>query len=107
MNYKITERTRKDKDGNIIEKYNCIVADFEKMTVNEKEAVEMYMKAGYKVFPKKAKKKAGDGLTKEKMIAYLKENNPNGLKELEAKIKNKENFMKITSWYKNNFPEAI
>lgn len=104
--YKITERTRKDKSGNVIEKYNCIIADFENMTENERQAVQMYLQAGYKLFPAK-KGTTGKGLTKAKMEAYLKENDANGLKELQTKLKNKENFMKITKWFKDSFPDAV
>lgn len=102
-NYKITKRTIKDKDGNKKGEIDCIIADFENMTTNEKEAVKMYMQAGYKVFPKEAKKKSGKGLTKAKIETYLKENDESGFKEFQTKIRNKENFMKIMSWFKKNY----
>lgn len=103
-NYKFTKRTIKDKDGNKKGEIDCLIVDYEKLTANEKGIVEMYLKAGYKVFAKTNKKKSGKGLTKEKMEAYLKENSETGLKEFQTKVKNKENFMKITSWFKNNYP---
>lgn len=102
-NYKFTKRAIKDKDGNKTGEMDCIIADFDKMTLNEREALEMYIKAGYKVFPKQNKKKTGKGLTKEKIEAYLKENDEAGLKEFHSKIKNKDNFMSIMSWFKKNY----
>ena len=64
----------------------------------------MYVKMGYNVYPKKAKTKSGKGLTKDKMKAHIQEiGDEEGLKELEKKIKAKENFMRITSWYKEKY----
>lgn len=105
-NYKVTERTKKDKDGNVKGKEKCIIVDFVNLTQNEREAVEMYVKMGYTIYPKKAKAKTGKGLTKEKMLEELKtRGNAEAVAELEEKIKNKENFMKITSWYKETIGE--
>lgn len=102
-NYKITERTIKDKDGNVKEKKKCIIADMDKLTLAENKIIEAYMRAGVDVYPP-TKKKTGKGLTKDKMKAHLKEiGDEEGLKELEKKVKAKENFMKITSWYKQNY----
>lgn len=99
-NYKITERAIKDKNGNVVGKKKCIIADMSKLTLAEKEIVEGYMKAGIDVYPPK-KKATGSGLTKAKMEAHLKEiGDEEGLKELNRKVKAKENFMQITSWYK-------
>ena len=38
-NYKVTERTKKDKDGNVKGKEKCIIVDFVNLTQNEREAV--------------------------------------------------------------------
>ena len=104
-NYKETVRTIKDKDGNVIGRQKCIIADMEHLTIGEKEYIKMCMESGeYKIVPKKAKKKGGNGLTKQKMMDYLKENDKDGLKELEKKIKSKENFMRIMVWFKNTYP---
>ena len=101
-NYKVTERTHKDKNGNIIRKEKCIIVDFVNLTQNEREAVEMYVKMGHTIYPKKAKAKVGKGLTAEKMKAELEaKGKADLLAELNAKIDNKENFMQITSWYKD------
>ena len=101
-NYKTTVRTKKDKNGNVLGSEKCIIVDFVNLTQNEREAVEMYVKAGYSLYPKKEKSKAGNGLTKEKMKAELEaRGNKEALKVLQGKIDNKENFMKITSWYKD------
>lgn len=99
-NYKITERTIKDKNGNEKGKKKCIIADMSKLTLAEREIVEGYMKAGMEVYPPKSKK-TGNGLTKDKMKAELKgRGDEEGMKELEKMLKAKENFMRITSWYK-------
>lgn len=100
-NYKITERTRKDKNGNKLTPEKCIIVDFVNLTENERQAVEMYVKSGYTLYPKKEKAKAGKGLTTEKMRENLQEiGNEELLKEFDKKVKAKENFMRITSWYK-------
>lgn len=105
-NYKETVRTIKDKDGNVIGKQKCIIADMEHLTVAEDKLISMYMKSGeYKVIAKKPKKKGGNGLTKQKMMDYLKEKDKDGLKELENKLKAKENFMRIMVWFKNTYPD--
>lgn len=105
-NYKITKRAVKDKNGNIIKYQDCIIADMEKLTESERKIVEMYMNSDkYKVFPRKAKKKGGNGLTKEKMTKYLESKDKEGLKELQAKLKAKENFMRIMVWFKNTYPD--
>lgn len=102
-NYKLTERTKKDKDGNVIAKERCVIVDFVNLTQNEREAVEMYVKMGVTVYPKKLKKERGKGLTKDKMIEALeKSGNEEALAELKKKLEAKENFMKITSWYKKD-----
>ena len=103
-NYKETVRTIKDKDGNVIRKQKCIIADMEHLTDAEYKLIQMYMNSTeYKVIAKKAKKKGGNGLTKQKMMDYLKENDKDGLKELENKLKSKENFMRIMVWFKNTY----
>ena len=104
-NYKITKRTRKDKDGNVLDTYDCIIADFENMTRNEKEAVELYMKAGYKVFPKTSKKATGKGITRDKIKEYLKDYNDNISKDIKKRIATKENFMTIQSYFKTIYFE--
>lgn len=103
-NYKITTRTKKDKDGNVKGIEKCIIADMINLTANEQAIVDTYVRNGYTLYPKKAKAKAGKGLTKDKMKEHLKEiGDEEGLKELEKKVKAKENFMKITSWYKEKY----
>lgn len=100
-NYKITERTRKDKNGNKLAPEKCIIVDFVNLTENERQAVEMYVKSGYTLYPKKEKTKAGKGLTTEKMRENLKKiGNEELLKDFEEKVETKLNFMKLTSWYK-------
>lgn len=103
--FKLTERTKKDKDGNIKGIEKCIIADYIKLPLNEQAIVDVYVKNGYKLYaPKKAK--TGKGLTKDKMKEHLKEiGDEEGLKELEKRVKAKENFMKITSWYKSRVNE--
>lgn len=104
-NYKLTTRAIKDKDGNKIGEKKCIIVDTEKITQAEQKIVDMYIRSGeYQVFPKKAPKKAGKGLTKAKMEKYLQDNDKEGLRELQAKIKQKENFMKIMTWFKSKYP---
>lgn len=88
-NYKLTERTRKTKDGKEI-KTQCIIADFENMTKNEREAVEMYVKMGYKLFPKKDRKGIkGNGMTKNEFLFYLEREE----KAIFDKTDIKESFM--------------
>ena len=104
-NYKETKRAIKDKEGNVIGYKKCIIVDTKHLTQTEKQLVEMYMKTGeYKIIEKKEKKKSGNGLTREKMINYLKENDKEGLKEYESKVKQNENYMKIMVWFKKKYP---
>lgn len=101
-NYRVTKRIIKDKNGNTKGEINCIIADVDKLTREEEKAIQIYLKAGYKMFPKEHKKETGKGLTKEKMKEMLKDN-PEGLKELNKKLEQKENFMKITKWFRKEF----
>lgn len=101
-NYTTTVRTSKRKDGSII-KTNCVIVDTNKMTEGEWKIVGTLVSNGYKIIEKKEKKATGKGWTTEKMREYLTENNKEGLKEFELKIKNKENFMKITGWFRTEF----
>lgn len=105
-NYKETVRAIKDKDGNVIGHQKCIIADMERLTVGEQKLIEMYMKSGeYKIIAKKERKKGtGKGLTKEKIEKYLKENDKDGFKEYQDKLKAKENYMRIMVWFKNKYP---
>lgn len=104
-NYKETKRAIKDKNGNVTGYQKCIIADMEHLTVGERQVIEMYMKTGeYKIIPKKEKKKSGNGLTKDKIRSYLQDNDKEGLKEYENKLKQKENFMRIMVWFKNKYP---
>lgn len=105
-NYKETVRTIKDKYGNVIGKQKCIIADMEHLTVGERQLIEMYMKSGeYKIVPKKARKKVtGKGLTKEKIEKYLKDNDKDGYKQYQDKLKAKENYMRVMVWFKEKYP---
>ena len=105
-NYKETVRTIKDKDGNVIGKQKCIIADVEHLTPAEEKLVQMYMKSGeYKVIERKNRKKSkGNGLTKAKIETYLKENDKDGFKEYQDKLKAKENYMRIMVWFKKKYP---
>lgn len=103
--YKLTERAKKNKNGDVVGTEKCIIAEYTKLSIEDKAIVDVYVKNGYHLYSPK-KKKAGKGLTKEKMIAHLKEiGDEEGLKELEKKVKAKENFMKLTSWYKKHCEE--
>lgn len=105
MNYKITARKIKDKNGNVVRIQKCIIADMEKITPAEDKLIDKYLKTGeYILLQKRVKKTTGKGITKAKMIEYLKENDADGLKELEKKVKAKENFMRITTWFKKQYP---
>lgn len=110
-NYKETKRAIKDKDGNIKGYQKCIIADMEHLTVGEKQIIEMYMKTGeYKIIPKKERKNNGKSkglLSKENITKYLKENDEKGLKEFNEKLKNKENYMSIMTWFKKEYSDYI
>lgn len=98
--FKLTERAKKNKEGVVVGTERCIIAEYSKLSIEDKEIVDVYVKNGYHLYAPN-KKKVGKGLTKDKMKAYLKEiGDEEGLKELDKKVKEKENFMKITSWYK-------
>lgn len=93
-NYKLT--TRKGKE--------CIVVDFENITSAEMKAVELYMKMGRQlVQPTKNKKTTGKGWTKDNIKHYLEANDSKGLEKFNQLISNKENYMKIMSWFKKTY----
>ena len=73
-------------------KNKTVILDMNNITDNEMKIVQTYVAAGYLLKEKKA------GVTYNDMRKKLK-NNPEALKELEKKIDEKENYMKIKKWY--------
>jgi len=69
-----------------------VTLDIKKLTAGEKEIVQMYVSAGYAI---KEKRK---GLSYADMRKALK-GKESLLKELDGKIKSKENYMKIKKWF--------
>jgi len=111
-NYKITQRMKKDKNGNIKGTENCIIVDFVNLTENERQAVEMYVKGGYTLYPKKEKK---DAKPKKERIIIKKEDISNYLSkngyddkvsiDLLRKLEAKQNFMNILTYFKDIYFE--
>lgn len=87
-----------DKYGNKI-----VIADFTKITPAEEKAVGILVASGYKLKMKKNSSVRGDKITKEEMIASLK-NDKENLAILNKKFADKENFMKIKKWYRTIKP---
>lgn len=109
-NYKLTERTKKDKDGNIKGIEKCIIVDFVNLTENERQAVEMYVKGGYTLHAKKEKanpkpKKERVKLSKDIINDYLKDYEDKASKELKGRMKTKENFMTLQTYFKDIYFE--
>lgn len=69
-----------------------VTVDMAKLTATEMEIVKVYVAAGYIIKEKKS------GVKYDDMKKALK-NNAEALKELDKKIKAKENYMIIKKWY--------
>ena len=69
-----------------------VILDMDNITHNEMRLVQTYVAAGYILKEKKS------GVTYADMKKGLK-GNAEALKELESKIKAKENYMPIKKWY--------
>ena len=70
-----------------------IIVDMANVTDNEMRILQTYVAAGYLLKEKKS------GLTFDDMRKGLK-GNAEALKELDSKIKAKENYMIIKKWYR-------
>lgn len=105
-NYTITTRTRKSKSGKVT-KVNCIVANMDKLTENEREIIGMYLNTGnYELHESKPKSNEKKGLTREDIEKGLKELKNQKLTAEYNKMKEeKTNFMKISQWYKKALKE--
>lgn len=74
-------------------KSKIVTIDMDNVTDNEMRLIQQYVAAGYLLKEKKA------GITYEDMKKGLK-GNADALKELDNKIKAKENYMIIKKWYR-------
>ena len=74
-------------------KSKTVTIDMDNVTDNEMRLIQTYVAAGYLLKEKKT------GITYEDMKKGLK-GNADALKELDNKIKAKENYMIIKKWYK-------
>ena len=107
MNYKTTEKQKKNKHGDIVGIEKRVVADMLALTEQERKAVELLVASGYKLVPRKPKKESGKGLTKQKMLDYLKEKDAKGYEVAKRKMENKENYMRILKWFKENYKDYL
>lgn len=108
-NYRLTERTVKDKDGKILDKKKVIVADTEKLTSAEWRIVDAYLRTGtYALEEQKVKKaKKEIGYTRAEITEYLKTNDADGYKELQKREKAEEKFIKTLAWFRKEYPNYI
>ena len=104
MNYRITERTTKDK-----EKKKVIIADTEKLTSAEWRVIDAYLRSGIYTLeeqkPKKAKKDIG--YSKAEIVAYLEKKDAEGLKEVKAMEDANEKFIKVLTWFRKKYPNYM
>ena len=98
-NYTLTKRTVKRSNGKV-DTQNCVVVDMKNITNDEKQMVQMYVLAGYKVIKRRV---PGNGVKKQQIIDYVENKGKKEQKEALEKIKD-EKFMTIKKWFYEQFP---
>ena len=98
-NYSLTKRTIKKSNGTT-DTQDCIVVDMKKLTKEEKEIVQMYVQAGYKVVKRRV---PGNGVKKADIKKYIEEKGNKEQKD-EFKRREKDKFILLRKWFFEQFP---
>lgn len=98
-NYTLTKRTVKRSNGKM-DTQNCVVVDMKNVTNDEKQMIQMYVQAGYKIIKRRV---PGNGIKKQEIINYVENKGSKEQKTAFEKIKDNK-FMTIKKWFYEQFP---
>lgn len=106
MNFRLTQKTLKDKDGKVKGMQNRIIVEsMIGLSLEEQSVIDSYVRNGYKlmVSTKGKTKTAGKGMTAEKLLQYFYNTKKDKFATmLKNDILANKNFMKICSDLKND-----